>query len=160
MGSHNGGRRHQAGAVTDGERGDRGQDSKATVLVVEPDDAARERYGAWLEQAGFAAINCPGPKSAGYNCLGVKGLPCPLNHAADLVLLDTRKLPGIANKGRPGWRLLRYYLKSGKPVVVIADRYRPDRAFRPEQVAVLQSEPGKESVLLAVRRMVAESQRW
>jgi hypothetical protein len=44
--------------------------------------------------------------------------------------------------------------------VVIADRYRPDRTFRPEQVAVLHSEPGRESVLLAVRRMLNEARRW
>ena len=131
-----------------------------TVLVVESDPGARERYGGWLEAAGYSAVNCPGPTSSEYSCLGVRGVPCPLGHAADIVLLDSRRLPGLTHKERPGWRLLRYYLKSGKPVVVIADHYRPDRSFRPEQVAVLHGEPGRESVLLAVRRMVAESRRW
>ena len=131
-----------------------------TVLVVESDPAARERYGEWLEAAGYSATNCPGPTSSEYSCLGVRGAPCPLGHAADIVLLDSRRLPGLSQKERPGWRLLRYYLKTGKPVVVIADRYRPDRSFRPEQVAVLHGDPGRESVLLAVRRMLNESQRW
>ena len=134
--------------------------NEATILVVERDRAAADRYGKWLEAAGFTAINCPGPTGTDYDCLGLKGLPCPLNHAADVVLLDSRRLPGLADKQRPGWRLLRYYLKAGKPVIVIADRDRPDRTFRPEQVAVLQSEPGRESMLLAVRRMLHESQRW
>jgi hypothetical protein len=131
-----------------------------TVLVVEADKGSRERYGEWLEAAGYQAINCPGPTSAEYSCLGVRGVPCPLGHAADLVLLDSRRVPGLSHKDMAGWRLLRYYLKSGKPVVVIADRYRPDRSFRPEQVAVLNAEPGRESVLLAVRRMLNDSRRW
>jgi hypothetical protein len=131
-----------------------------SVLVVESDPTAREGYGEWLEAAGFSAVNCPGPTSSQYSCLGIRGLPCPLGHAADIVLLDSRRLPGLSHKERPGWRLLRYYLKTGKPVVVIADRYRPDRSFRPEQVAVLHGEPGRESILLAVRRMLNESRRW
>lgn len=131
-----------------------------TVLVVEDDAGVREHYGEWLEAAGYIVSNCPGPTVSGYTCLGVRGLPCPLGHAADIVLLDSRRLPGVSHKEKPGWRLLRYYLKTGKPIVVIADRYRPDRAFRPEQVAVLHSDPGRESVLLAVRRMLSESRRW
>jgi hypothetical protein len=134
--------------------------STKSVLVVESDPTVRERYGEWLEAAGFSAVNCPGPTSSQYSCLGIRGVPCPLGHAADIVLLDSRRLPGLSHKERPGWRLLRYYLKTGKPVVVIADRYRPDRSFRPEQVAVLHGEPGRESVLLAVRRMLNESRRW
>ncbi|HSO93104.1 MAG TPA: hypothetical protein VLS53_01365, partial [Candidatus Dormibacteraeota bacterium] len=121
---------------------------------------AKERYGEWLEAAGYIVSNCPGPTVSEHTCLGVRGLPCPLGHAADVVLLDSRRLPGVSNKETPGWRLLRYYLKTGKPIVLIADRYRADRAFRPEQVAVIHSDPGRESVLLAVRRMVKELRRW
>lgn len=134
--------------------------NQPAILVVETDPAARERFGEWLEAAGYLAINCPGPTSAESSCLGVRGIPCPLGHEADIVLLDSRRLPGLLHKELPGWRLLRCYLKSGKPVVVIADKYRPDRSFRPEQVAVLHAEPGRESVLLAVRRMLNESRRW
>jgi len=135
-------------------------DNPPTVLVVEDDESARERYDDWLEAAGYLVSNCPGPTVSESTCLGVRGQPCPLGHAADIVLLDSRRLPGVSHKEKPGWRLLRYYLKTGKPIVVIADRYRADRAFRPEQVAVLHSEPGRESVLLAVRRMLSESRRW
>jgi len=131
-----------------------------TVLVVEDDAVARERYGEWLEDAGYSVSNCPGPSFAGHACLGVRGEPCPLGHGADLVLLDSRRMPGVSKREKPGWRLLRYYLKTGKPIVLIAERYRRDRTFRPEQVALISSEPGRESVLLAVRRMLSESRRW
>ena len=134
--------------------------NQPAVLVVEADQPTRDRFGQWLESAGYLAINCPGPTSAKSGCLGVRGVPCPLGHAADIVLLDSRRLPGQLHKQMPGWRLLRYYLKAGKPVLVIADKYRTDRSFRPEQVTVLHAEPGPESLLLAVRRMLNESLRW
>ncbi|HEY9286760.1 MAG TPA: response regulator [Candidatus Dormibacteraeota bacterium] len=130
------------------------------MLIVEDDAAACERYGEWLESSGYSVTNCPGPTMAGHACLGVQGAACPLGHAADLVLIDSRRLPGVSRKGYPGWKLLHYYLKAGKPVVVIADRARPDRSFRPEQVAVVHGEPGRESLLLATRRMLNEAARW
>src|SRR6266513_2870400 len=45
------------------------------VLLVEPNERDRELYGAWLEDAGIAAINCPGPKVPGFGCLGTCGRP-------------------------------------------------------------------------------------
>jgi hypothetical protein len=137
-----------------------GRPTKLAVLVVAANRDSRERYGDWLEGAGYQAINCPGPSSSAYTCLGIRGLACPLGHAADIVVLDSRSLPGLSHKEMPGWRLLRSYLKAYKPVVIIADRYQPDRSFRPEQVAVLHAEPGRESMLLAVRRMLNDSRRW
>lgn len=135
-------------------------ETPSTVLVVEDEADTRDLFGKWLEDAGYTVSSCPGPALAGHTCLGVRDLPCPLGHAADIVLLDSRRLHGVAQKEKPGWRLLRYYLKAGKPIVVIADHYRPDRKFRPEQVTVLSSDPGRESILLAVRRMLNESRRW
>jgi len=132
----------------------------ALVLLVGPDGADRERHGAWLEDAGMTPINCPGPRIPGFTCLGMCGGPCPLAEVADVAILDTRQLPGISEKGLPAWRLLRYYLSQGKPVVVIADGYRKDRTFRPEQVAILRPNPGPESLLLLVKMMLREAQRW
>ncbi|HYM51261.1 MAG TPA: response regulator [Candidatus Limnocylindrales bacterium] len=131
-----------------------------TVLLVEADAGDRERYGAWLEEAGLTVINCPGPHLPGFSCTGVCGGPCPLIDVADIAVLDTRNLPGIDRRGLPGWRLLRFYLAQGKPVVVIADRYRKERAFRPEQVFVLKPQPGEQSLLLAVRSMLREARQW
>jgi hypothetical protein len=135
-------------------------DPLATILIVEDDARLRERYGAWLDAAGYLVSNCPGPTAAEHKCLGVRDMPCTLANAAHIVLFDTLRLPGVTQNDKTGWQLLRYYLKRGKPIVVIADRYRPDRTFRPEQVAVLSADPGRESVLLAVRRMLSESRRW
>ncbi len=77
-----------------------------------------------------------------------------------MVVLDTSRLPGVSKRGLPAWLLLRHYLARGKPVVVLADGYRKDRTFRPEQVAVIRPNPGRESLLLTVRMMLRESQRW
>ncbi|HET9848933.1 MAG TPA: hypothetical protein VFR68_10310 [Candidatus Dormibacteraeota bacterium] len=130
------------------------------VLLVEPDQTNRQLYGAWLEEAGMTPINCPGPRLPGFVCLGTCNRPCPLADVADVAVLDTCGLPGISKKGLPAWRLLRYYLAQGKPVVVIADHYRKDRSFRPEQVAILRPNPGPESLLLMVKAMLKEAQRW
>ncbi len=130
------------------------------VLVVEPDPVERERYGAWPEEAGMTPINCPGQPITACTCLGVRGERCALAAVADIVVLNATGLPAIKKPGTAGWRLLRYYLAAGKPVVVIADNYRKDRSFRPEQVAVLRPKPGSESLKLAVRMMLREAQRW
>jgi len=130
------------------------------VLLVEPDEKDRELYGAWLEDAGMTPINCPGPKLPGFSCLGTCGRPCPLVAVADLAVLDTRQLPGLSKRDLPAWRLLRYYLGRGKPVVVIADQYRKDRTFRPEEVRVLTPNPGPESLLLSVKSMLKEARTW
>lgn len=133
---------------------------KRQVLLIEPDEGERERFGAWLEEAGFQPINCPGPHLPGYTCLGVEGLPCTLRAAADVVVVDTRALPGAAKHGTPAWRLLRYYLSVGKPVVVIAEQYRADRSYRSEQVFSLRANPGRESLLLAVRQLLRRARSW
>lgn len=136
------------------------RDVSPVVLLVEPVERDRELYGAWLEDAGMTPINCPGPKVPGFSCLGTCGRPCPLAEVADLAVLDTRQLPGLSKRGLPAWRLLRYYLGQGKPVVVIADQYRKDRTFRPEQVRVLSPNPGLESLLLSVKSMLKEARTW
>jgi hypothetical protein len=136
------------------------KNANPVVLLVEPNERDREVYGAWLEDAGITAINCPGPNAPGFSCLGTCGRPCSLAEVADLVVLDTRQLPGLSKRGLPAWRLLRYYLGRGKPVVVVADPYRKDLTFRPEQVRVLRPNPGLESLLLSVKSMLKEARKW
>ena len=133
--------------------------SRATVLLVEPDPVERERFGSWLESAGVDPINCPGPHAPDFTCLGTSNTGCPLVKPADVAVLDVRRLPGVSTRGLPGWRLLRYYLEHGKPVVVIADRYHNPR-FRREQVFVLRPNPGRESLLLAVRALLRVATTW
>lgn len=136
------------------------QKTSPTVLLVEPDADVRDLYGTWLEDAGMDAINCPGPHMPGFTCLGTCDRPCPLTDVADVAVLDMRRLPGLSRRGLPGWRLLRHYLARGKPVVVIADNFRKDRSFRPEQVFVLRPNPSAESLMLAIRAMLRETRKW
>src|SRR6202165_4385515 len=98
--------------------------SRATVLLVGPGQEDRGRFGGWLESAGVDPINSPGPHAPDFPCLGTSNAACPLVNLADVAVLDVRRLPRTSSAGLPGWRLLRYYLEHGKPVVVIADRYR------------------------------------
>jgi hypothetical protein len=133
--------------------------SRKTALLVSPDPGDRERFGDWLESAGIDPINCPGPNAPEFSCLGTSNCACPLVGLADVAVLDLRRLPGLTTAGRPAWRLLRYYLEHGKPVVMIADRYRKSR-FRPEQLFVLRPNPGRESLLLAVRAVLREAVTW
>ncbi len=133
--------------------------TKKTVLLVSPDPADRERLGSWLESAGIDPVNCPGPHAPDFRCLGTSNSGCPLVDLADVAVLDVRQLRGTSTAGLPGWRLLRFYLEHGKPVVVIADRYRKP-TFRPQQVFVLRPNPGRESLLLAVRAVLREAATW
>ena len=136
------------------------RERSSLVLIVEPDPDDRERYGAWLEDAGMTPINCPGPPIPGLTCLGIRGERCALPAVADIIVLDATNLPGVSKSGTAVWRLLRYYLAAGKPVVLITDNYRKGPSFRAEQVAILRPNPGSESLKLAVRRMLQEAQRW
>jgi hypothetical protein len=133
--------------------------ARRTVLLVEPDAADRERFGGWLESAGIDPINCPGPHQPELSCLGTSNARCPLVELADVAVLDLSRLPEATRPGLPGWRLIRYYLDHGKPIVVIADRYRKS-SFRPEQIFVLRSDPGRESLLLAVRASLHAARTW
>ncbi len=131
-----------------------------TVLLVEPNEVRRDQYGAWLEEAGLQSINCPGPHASDFTCLGTRGERCALAMAADIVVLNSQPLSTVSRQGLPGWRLLRHYLALGKPVVVISSQPRRKQSFRPEQIASLGADPGRESLLLAVRRLLRDAQRW
>jgi hypothetical protein len=131
-----------------------------TVLLVERDEVRREQYGAWLEEAGLQPINCPGPHASDFTCLGSRGQRCALSVAADIVVFNSQPLSIVSRHGLPGWRLLRHYLAMGKPVVVISSQPRRHQSFRPEQVASLAADPGRESLLLAVRRLLRDAQHW
>jgi hypothetical protein len=132
----------------------------ATVLLVEPNEVLRDQYGAWLEEAGLQPINCPGPHAPDFTCLGARGERCALSMAADIVVLDSQPLSTVSRKGLPGWRLLRHYLALGKPVVVISSQPHRKQSFRIEQIACLTADPGRESLLLAVRRLLRDAQHW
>jgi hypothetical protein len=145
----------------DGRPKNRDEDRLAgTVLLVEANEAQREQYGAWLEEAGMQPVNCPGPHAPDFTCLGERGERCALATVADIVVIDSQPLGAVSRTGLAGWRLLRHYLALGKPVVVISRQPRRKPSFRPEQIASLSADPGRESLLLAVRRLLREAQKW
>src|SRR6266550_3475556 len=61
------------------------------------------------------------------------------------------KMPGLSCLGTCGRPC---------PLAKVADLYRKDRTFRPEQVRVLSPNPGLESLLLSVKSMLKEARTW
>src|ERR1700758_4784838 len=92
-----------------------------SVLLVEYDTVERARIGTLLEDEEFDVVTCPGPQGPDYVCLGGRGLPCPLAHDADLVVLDMRLAPDVVMRGTPGWELLIYYMERSKRIVALSD---------------------------------------
>ena len=107
------------------------------VLLVEPDADERERFGSWLEAAGYGVINCPGPPGAGMVCLGQRGRACGLVEISDLLVLDLRVVRDAADERTPGRRLLHYYLSTGKPVILLGDPANLAKRYRDEHLAVV-----------------------
>lgn len=129
-----------------------GRRTDSLVLLVEPDDTDRARLGAWLEAAGYRVIDCPGPKREDFTCLGVRGESCALVEVADLAILDGRTLFEADTDPRAATRLLRYYLGTDKPVLVLADGIGADFSFEDDRVAVA-SRASRAAVLAAVREL-------
>ena len=125
------------------------------VLLVAPDRSRRDDLGSWLEEAGLGVIECPGPPGAGMVCLGQRGKACGLVGFADVLVLDLSLVPDALNERTPGRRLLRYYVGTGKPVVLLSPRPGPAGEYRDEQVAVIDLEGGlsRDAFLEAVRQV-------
>ena len=119
------------------------------VLLVEPDERDRTRLGAALEGAGYNVMDCPGPTRTDFTCLGVRGKRCALVEIADLAILDGRTLE--ARTGRAATDLLRYYLATDKPVLVLADGIGAEVSFEDDHVAIATR--ARRSVLTAVREL-------
>ena len=92
---------------------------RATVLVVEADGAERERFGSWLEAAGYDILVCPGPTEPDYTCVGARDGVCPLVEEADVVVLDMSTESEAFLLGTAAEELLALYLLSGARVVVL-----------------------------------------
>src|SRR5436190_22939193 len=90
------------------------EDGMARVLFVEPERLARDVVADRLERAGYEVTACPGPSAPTYACLGTRGLRCPLEAAADVVVMDA-ELPGEEEAdAASGLDLLSYYTGRGK----------------------------------------------
>jgi hypothetical protein len=128
-----------------------GAGGAGNVLVVEADSAERGRYGAWLEEAGFEVIACPGPIEPDYTCLGSRGGTCPLAAEASLVVLDMSLESEGVLMGTPAEELLGMYLVSGHRVVVLGSHPGEDL---PGQLRRLRRHPQRAELVEAVRTLV------
>ena len=123
------------------------------VLLIEPDESDRSRLGEWLEGAGYSVMLCPGPKREDFTCLGVRGQRCALVEIAELAILDGKTLLEAESDPQAATRLLRYYLGSDKPVLVLADGIGAEFSFEDDRVAVA-TRASRQSVLTAVRELL------
>lgn len=122
------------------------------ILLVEDDATDSERIGGWLEEAGYGVIDCPGPQRQDFTCLGVRGERCALVEIADLAILDSHTLLD-APDDKAASCLLRYYLRSDKPVLVLADGIGSEFSFEDDRVAVA-TRTSRATVLEAVRELL------
>jgi CheY-like chemotaxis protein len=122
-----------------------------SVLLVEYDTEERARVGALLEDQGFDVVTCPGPQGPDYICLGGRGLPCPLAHNADIVVLDMRLAPDVVMRGTPGWELLIYYMERSKRIVAISSEDDPVHPLSDDRVTVIRRHSPDEVIVAAVR---------
>lgn len=121
------------------------------VLVVEADAAERGRFGAWLEEAGFEVLVCPGPIEPDYTCLGSRGATCPLAAEAGVVVLDMSLESEGVVMGTTAEELLGLYLVSGHRVVVLGSHPGEDL---PGQLRRLRRHPPRDVLIEAVRTLV------
>jgi len=120
------------------------------VLVVEADPKERERFGSWLEGAGFAVLTCPGPTEPDYTCVGARGGACPLVAEADVVVLDMSLDSETLMTGTAAEELLGLYLLAGRSVVVLGSRQGEQVAG---QLVRMRRHPSREDLLDAVRSL-------
>ncbi len=127
------------------------------VLLVDPDAGEREEFGSWLEAAGYGVINCPGPPGAGMVCLGQRGRACGLVEISDVLVLDLGLVRDAATERTTGRRLLRYYLSSGKPVMLLGDGTQLGQRYRDDQLAVLpqRGKVSRKTFMSTIRRLEA-----
>lgn len=94
-------------------------EDRTTILVVEADGAECERFGSWLEAAGYDIAVCPGPTEPDYTCVGSREGVCPLVEGADVIVLDMSTESEAFLLGTAAEELLALYLLSGARVVVL-----------------------------------------
>jgi CheY-like chemotaxis protein len=122
---------------------------EGTVLLVESDEAERERLGKVLERAGYQVIACPGPTAPDYTCIGGREGYCPLLERADVVVLDPWLAGDEIGVGTSSDDLLALYVGSGRTVVAI-DAARLDPVAR-GNVIRLDRRPEAQAIVAAVR---------
>lgn len=115
--------------------------------MVQSDPVERERFGSWLEQAGFEVVLCPGPTEPDYTCVGAREGMCPLAAEADVVVLDMSLDSEAMMVGTAAEELLGLYLVAGRRVVVIGSRPGDEMTG---QLTRIRRHPSREQLVQAV----------
>ena len=128
-----------------------------SVLVVSSDIGLREQVAAWVEDAGYDVVMCPGPHIPGHSCLGLRGERCPLDAAADLTVLDLHPLgQGLVDRsGRAA--LVELYRAGGRPVLVLTDELASEPQVEIVGAALLERSANRGEVLESIRELLNPS---
>jgi len=131
-------------------------DGAATVLVVEADTDERELFGAWLEDAGYRVLACPGPTEPDFTCIGDRTGTCPLATDVSVVVLDMSTQSEMVGFGTASEDLLGLYLFADKRVVALGSR--PGGEI-PEQLVRRRRHPERDDLVEAVRSLMQSGER-
>lgn len=131
-------------------------DTDATVLLVEADPVERERFGAWLKDAGFRVLTCPGPTEPDFTCVGDRTGTCPLVAEASLVVLDMSTRSEAVAMGTSSEDLLGLYLFADRLVVALGSY---PGAEIPGQLIRRRRHPAREELVGAVRSLARTRDR-
>jgi len=125
------------------------------VLVVSSDPGLREQVAAWVDEAGYDVIMCPGPHPSGYSCIGLRGEKCPLDVVADLTVLDLHPVgPGLVDQtGRAA--LVALYQAGGRPVVVLTDEWMSEPQRETAGAAFLERIADRGALLASVGELLS-----
>jgi hypothetical protein len=128
----------------------------ATVLVVEADPDERELFGAWLEDAGYSVLTCPGPTEPDFTCVGDRTGTCPLATEASVVVLDMSTQSEAVGMGTSSEDLLGLYLFADRRVVALGSR---PGAEIPEQLVRRRRHPERDDLVEAGRSLMQSGER-
>jgi CheY-like chemotaxis protein len=128
-------------------------DGPPQILLVEADRDEAERYGAWLEDAGYEVTVCPGPRAPRYECIGGRKGWCPLVEPATAIVLDLRLDSDLVYEGTSGIDLMSLYFGAGRPIVAIGSDPVTTALFG-ERAAYLRWPIDRSELLDAVQRAV------
>jgi len=124
-----------------------------SVLLVEADAEERERFGGWLDEAGFEVVTCPGPTGPDYTCLGGREGVCPLVDDADAVVLDLALESEVVLTGTFAEELLALYAYSDKPLVVLGRKERSQHVSA-GRIARVGRHPSRDELVHSLRQLL------
>lgn len=123
-----------------------------TVLLVEADEAERDRLASAVEEAGFEVATCPGPTGPDYTCVGSRGGACALASDAAVVVLDMSLESEAVVRGTAAEELLAMYLFGGHRIVALGSH--PGGEV-PGQLIRLHRHPERDELVRALTELAS-----